>query len=98
MIIVSYLNSVHVDDWKADWSFIASNVNSVYVDGWKANWSFIASNVAFFIPINCHNVKELYCSQKYWCVPFIGDLSESCTSGLIAGSHDSEEHAWGEPP
>ena len=72
---------------------LASNVLSVPVDDWKADWSFSASNVAFFIPINFHNVKELYCSQKHWRVPFIGDLLESCTSSLVAGSRDGEEHA-----
>ena len=28
-------------------------------------------------------------------MPFIGDLSEAVTSGLVAGSRDSEEHAYG---
>ena len=27
-------------------------------------------------------------------VPFIEDLSEALTSGLVAGSRDSEEHAY----
>ena len=30
-------------------------------------------------------------------VPFIEDLLEVLTSGLVAAGHDSEEHAWGEP-
>ena len=32
----------------------------------------------------CRNVKELHCSYMQWRVPFIGDLSESCTSDLVA--------------
>ena len=45
MIIVSNVNSVHVDDWTAEWMIIASNVNSVHVDDWTAEWMIIASNV-----------------------------------------------------
>ena len=36
--------------------------------------------------IDVHNVvmRKVHCSYMHWHVPFIGDLSESCTCGLIA--------------
>ena len=40
----------------------------------------------------CCNVKELLRVGLHWCVPFIEVLSET-TSGLVAGSDYSEEHA-----
>ena len=33
---------------------------------------------------HCRNAKELHCSFMHWHVPFIGNLLESCTSGLTA--------------
>ena len=33
---------------------------------------------------HCRNAKELHCSFLHWRVPFIRDLSESCTSGVVA--------------
>ena len=41
----------------------------------------------------CHNAKELHLLFSHWYVPFIEVSSESCTSGLVAGSHNSEEQA-----
>ena len=45
----------------------------------------------------CRNAKELHLLLKHWCVPFIEVFSERCTSGLVAGNRNSEEHTQGKP-
>ena len=45
------------------------------------------------IKILCRNAKELLRVGLHWRVPFIGSSLGDCTSGLVAGSHNSEEHA-----
>ena len=37
----------------------------------------------------CRNARTLHCIGM---LPFIEDLSETIQSGLVASSHDSEEH------
>ena len=38
-------------------------------------------------------MRELYSVGCIGVLPFIEDLSETVQSGLVASSHDSEEHA-----
>ena len=46
----------------------------------------------FILDIDCRNVRDVTPSVTFGaCVPFIEDLL-NCTSGLVAGCHDSEEH------
>ena len=40
----------------------------------------------------CRNAKELHCCYMHWRVPFIEVIFGEMTSGLVAGSHNSEEH------
>ena len=42
-------------------------------------------------------MRSNYVALRYIGVCLYWRSSESCTSGLVADSHDSEEHAWGKP-
>ena len=77
------------------WNTYSGRAVGTYPTGMPSCWLLIFRSILKLTTLTCgicRNAKELHCCYMHWRVPFIEDILESCTSGLVADSHVSEEH------